>query len=371
MSKMLTETMTINEVTIEAEHAGNIAYYRSLSNFTSLEAFNAHYRSLTYTYAELLEQKPSYKAILSVLFKSAPKTIGVPFMKRETLAKKAGVSLRSVANFLKAASETFGITTLKQLGKKDKRYGGYAYLVYVFSPLSNLVPHPSDQSNEAPSEIADCTASCTAALHSVDMPEALEPQVIDGDIPSPNQDSFKQASPSEIKDIKYKVQDTVGKQITTIEYISPFDKDIDMLLTGYGILEKIQIQKTIEKSLKKRNLLFANAKMSVLKALETLVYFQRQANRGLFAFKKGIHAFLTYNLNLAIDEDDEIKANEEYDQAMRDLYSTYNEVDNEKCLEDFFNQVKSSTVAGSSYVDYIGSNGEEDFFSTSYTSISI
>lgn len=350
--------------TIQAEHAGNIAYYKSLSKFESLEAFNAHYRSLTYTYAELLDQKPSYKAILEVLFQSAPKTIGVPFMKRETLAEKAGVSLRSVGNFLKVAADTFGISTLKQLGKKDKRYGGYAYLVYVFSPLSNLRPHPPNEVTAVPSENADCTASCTASLHSVEMPKAIEPQAIEDDALAPNQDSFKQASPSEIKDIKYKVQDTVGKQITTIEYISPFDKDIDILLTGYEILEKIQIQKTIEKTLKKRNLLFANAKMSVLKALETLVYFQRKANRGLFAFKKGIHAFLTYNLNLAINEDDEIKANEEYDLAMRHLYSTYNDEDNEKCLEDFFNWGIKTTVAKSCHVDR-----EEDFFASSYAFI--
>ncbi|MDM5285666.1 hypothetical protein [Peribacillus frigoritolerans] len=369
MSKISIEAMSMstNDITIEAEHAGNIAYYRSLSKFESLEAFNAHYRSLTYTYAELLDQKPSFKAILKALFDSAPSTFGVPFMRRETLAEKAGVSLRSVGNFLKVATDTFGISTLKQLGKKDKRYGGYAYLVYVFSPLPNLRQHPSNKVAEEPSENEDCTASCTASLHSVEMPKALEPQAIEDDTSAPNQDSFKQASPSEIKDIKYKVQDTVGKQITTIEYISPFDKDIDMLLTGYGILEKIQIQKTIEKSLKKRNLLFANAKMSVLKALETLVYFQRQANRGLFAFKKGIHAFLTYNLNLAIDEDDEIKANEEYDQAMRDLYSTYNEEDN----EDFFNWGIRTTVAGSCKVDCKGSNRDEDFFANSYASMSI
>lgn len=352
--------------TIQAEHAGNIAYYKSLSKFKTLEAFNEHYRNLTYTYAELLEQKPSYKAILEVLFQSAPKTIGVPFMKRETLAEKAGVSLRSVGNFLKVAADTFGILTLKQLGKKDKRYGGYAYLVYVFSPLSNLRPHPSDEAIEAPSENADCTASCTASLHSVEMPEVIEPQAIDGDISAPNQDSFKQASPSEIKDIKYKVQDIVGKKITTIEYISPFDKDFDILLTGYEILEKIQIQKTIEKTLKKRNLLFSNAKMSILKALETLVYFQRQANRGLFTFKKGILAFLTYNLNLAFDEDDEIKANEEYDLAMRDAYTTYNDEESEKRLEDFFNRGIKTTVIRRNQFEVIDRNDKEDFFATSY-----
>ncbi|KRF59827.1 hypothetical protein ASG97_00110 [Bacillus sp. Soil745] len=359
MPKMIRETMSMstNEI-IEAEHAGNIAYYRSLSQFDSLESFNEHYRKLTYTYAELLDQKPSFKAILKVLFDSAPSTFGVPFMKRETLAEKAGVSLRSVGNFLKVASETFGITTLKQLGKKDKRYGGYAYLVYVFSPLSNLRPHPPNEVNAEPSEIDDCTASCTASLHSIEIPKALEPQALEAPISDPNQDSFNQASPSEIKDIKYKVQDSVGKQSKAIEYISPFDNDIDIILSGYEILEKIQIQKTIEKTLKKRNLLFANAKMSVLKALETLVYFQRQANRGLFTFKKGILAFLTYNLNLAFDEEDEIKANEEYDLAMRDLYSTYNDEDNEKCLEDFFNQVISSTVAGSGLFDCISSNEE-------------
>ncbi|MBK5482678.1 hypothetical protein JFV29_12375 [Peribacillus sp. TH16] len=222
-------------------------------------------------------------------------------MKRETLAEKAGVSLRSVGNFLKVAADTFGISTLKQLGKKDKRYGGYAYLVYVFSPLSNLRPHPFDEAIEAPSENEDCTASCTASLHGVEMPSSLERQEVEVNIPDPNQDSFNQASPSELKDIKYKVHDSVGNRIKTIEYISPFDNDIDMLLTGYGILEKIQIQKVIEKGLKKRNLLFADAKMSVLKALETLVYFQRKANRGLFAFKKGTLAFLTYNLNLAFE----------------------------------------------------------------------
>lgn len=197
--------------TIQAEHAGNIAYYKSLSKFKTLEAFNAHYRSLTYTYAELLEQKPSYKAILKALFESAPSTFGVPFMKRETLAEKAGVSLRSVANFLKAAADTFGITTLKQLGKKDKRYGGYAYLVYVFSPLSNLVPHPSGEVIEAPPENADCTASCTASLHSVDMPEALELQALEDPIPAPNQDSFKQDSPSELKDLKDIYKSPVAK----------------------------------------------------------------------------------------------------------------------------------------------------------------
>lgn len=71
MSKISIETMSMS--TIQAEHAGNIAYYKSLSKFESLEAFNAHYRNLTYTYAELLEQKPSYKAILEVLFQSAQK----------------------------------------------------------------------------------------------------------------------------------------------------------------------------------------------------------------------------------------------------------------------------------------------------------
>lgn len=200
MPKMRTETMSTNEI-IDAEHAGNIAYYRSLSQFDSLESFNEHYRKLTYTYAKLLDQKPSFKAILKALFDSAPSTFGVPFMKRETLAEKAGVSLRSVGNFLKIATDTFGITTLKQLGKKDKRYGGYAYLVYVFSPLSNLRPHPPNEVSAAPSENADCTASCTASLHNVEIPEALEPQALEDPISAPNQDSFNQASLKE-KDLK-------------------------------------------------------------------------------------------------------------------------------------------------------------------------
>ncbi|MGZ9815636.1 hypothetical protein ACXM0N_06850 [Peribacillus simplex] len=67
MSKISIETMSMS--TIQAEHAGNFAYYKSLSKFESLEAFNAHYRKLTYTHAELLDQKPSIKSVLSALFK--------------------------------------------------------------------------------------------------------------------------------------------------------------------------------------------------------------------------------------------------------------------------------------------------------------
>lgn len=238
------------------------------------------------------------------------------------------------------------------------------YLVYVFSPLSNLRPHPPNEVTAAPSKNEDCTSSCTASLHSVEITSSLERQEVEFDIPDPNQDSFNQASPSELKDIKYKVHDSVGNRMKTIEYISPFDNDIDMLLTGYGILEKIQIQKVIEKSLKKRNLLFADAKMSVLKALETLVYFQRKANRGLFAFKKGTLAFLTYNFNLSFEEANEIRANEEYDQAMRDAYSTYNDEVCEKRLEDFFNRGIKTTVAESCHVDR-----EDEFFASFYAFI--
>ncbi|WP_342604164.1 hypothetical protein [Peribacillus sp. FSL E2-0159] len=179
----------MSKITNEVEHAGNIAYYRSLSQFDSLESFNEHFRKLTYTYAELLDQKPSIKAVLSALFKLGAKTFGVAFPKRETLAKKAGVSLRTVDNFIKAASN-FGIIVEKALGRKDKRFGGYANNIYVFSP--------SEDRLELPSEKVECEAS----LQGVDMPEALEPQAFEAPISAPNQDSFKQVSPSKLKDLK-------------------------------------------------------------------------------------------------------------------------------------------------------------------------
>ncbi|RRN68833.1 hypothetical protein EI200_18235 [Peribacillus simplex] len=202
MSKIKNETMFINDITIEAEHAGNIAYYRSLSQFDSLESFNEHFRKLTYTYAELLDQKPSIKAVLSALFKLGAKTFGVAFPKRETLAKAAGVSSRSVDNFIKAAS-TFGIIVEKALGRKDKRFGGYAHNIYIFSP--------SDELLELPSEKVDCEASCEASLQGVDMPEALEPQTLEAPISAPNQDSFKQDFPSELKDLKDIYKSPVAK----------------------------------------------------------------------------------------------------------------------------------------------------------------
>ena len=191
MSKLSIETMSMS--TIKAEQAGNFAYYKSLSKFKTLEAFNAHYRSLTYTYAELLDQKPSIKAVLSALFKLGAKTFGVAFPKREALAKAAGVSSRSVDNFIKAAS-TFGILVEKALGRKDKRFGGYAHNIYIFSPSEELL--------DLPSEKVECEASCEASLQGVDMPESLEPQALEAPILAPNQDSFKQDSPSELKDLQ-------------------------------------------------------------------------------------------------------------------------------------------------------------------------
>ncbi|MFJ8244761.1 hypothetical protein [Peribacillus asahii] len=358
MQRIILESMSINDITIAAEYAGNIAYYKSLSQFESLEAFNEHYRKLTYTYAELLDQKPSFKAILKVLFDSAPSTFGVPFMKRETLAEKAGVSVRSVANFLSIAKETFGITTLKQLGKKDKRYGGYAYLVYVFSPLSNLIYYPSEEgrkkSIKSPSEDTNCTAPCTASLHSVEKASTLQSQVIESPSEASNQDSFNQEYPSELKDINYIVQDSARKQSQNFEYISPFDKDVDMLLAGFDITEKIRIQKAIEKTLKKRDLLFLDVKLSVLKALETLKYFVKRANRGLFMFKKGITAFFMYNLNNEINTENEAREEAEYIETMREMYTKYDKESSNRRLDDFFERgVKNARYKDNPFAEYI------------------
>ncbi|MFJ7753047.1 hypothetical protein ACQKGI_15110 [Peribacillus muralis] len=203
MPKIRIETMTMstNEIKIAAEYTGNIAYYRSLSQFDSLEAFNKHYRKLTYTNAELLEQKPSYKAILSSLFKLGVKTFGVAFPKRDTLAKAAGVSARSVDNFIKTAS-TFGIIVLKALGrsKNKKRHGGYAHNIYVFGHVSDLCELPSDKEQEVAQE-PQCEASCKPSLQSVDIPETIESQALEAPFLAPNQDTFNQASPTELKDI--------------------------------------------------------------------------------------------------------------------------------------------------------------------------
>jgi len=335
--------------------AGNFNEYNSLSNFETLEAFNEHYRKLTYTFAEILEQKPSFKAVLKSLFELGAKTRGVAFIRRSELADKAKVSTRSLDNFIKAA-DTFGITILKALGsKKDSngkvvRFGGYAHNVYVFGNLSDLCELPSDK---------PCEASCKPSLQTVEAPETQQQQAIEASFELPNQDSFKQDSPSELKDIKYIVQEDTHKESFETVYkesktFSPFDRDIDMLLSGFEIEDKIKLHKAIEKTLAKRNLLFVDYKLSVLNSLETLKYFKKQESQGKFVFKKGEIAFLVYNLNNEIDKEIESTELADYDASMKEsaLNGTLVEVDELFSFDSLPQHLKASVKRASASPSY-------------------
>lgn len=263
--------------------AGNMNDYESLSQFDTLEAFNEHYRKLTYTFAELLDQKPTFKSIISTLFKLAAKTKGVAFPTRQTLAKLAGCSLRSVDNFIKDAS-TFGIKIEKAHGRKGKRFGGYAHNVFVFGPVEGLLELPSKKKSDSFSD-NDCDASCKPSLQPVEEVGSLEPQAIEAENNLPKQDSFNQDFPTELNNNNSNSNkennsvSEVEKEINIEEQARIHRLPIDLLhkLKPYiGIEESIKVAKGIRGAIRKLGKKLDDVMDFVIAAIDRAVYKQKQ-----------------------------------------------------------------------------------------------
>jgi hypothetical protein len=282
-------------------HAGNLNEYKSLAKFETLDAFNEHYRKLTYKYAELLDTKPSYKKILSALFKLAKDTCGVAFPKRETLAKEAGCSTRSVDNFIKDAS-MFGIEIVKAVGKSGKRLGGWAHNVFVFGPIEGLCELPSSPRCEA-----SCEAYCEASLRGVEGAQTL---VTTGSQEAKNEAEtrlIKQEIKQESKENNnnkniYTYSDKVGLieqevEENKVEYVAAqysIDKDIVEAFNPFYMSYKelseviVSIKRTIEKY--KWNL--AECKDAIIEAIKAFFPTYKEYMQGIRRFDVNPIAYL-------------------------------------------------------------------------------
>lgn len=105
---------------------------------------------------------PAIKAVLNTLKLHAKRYfVGVCWLKREEIAKKAKVSLASVKRAIKALKEAGILTVYPHIHTKR---GGQAHNVYVINPIFETASEPANEPAEVPVEEASnpCQTSITA-----------------------------------------------------------------------------------------------------------------------------------------------------------------------------------------------------------------
>lgn len=117
--------------------------FSSYQSFTTIEEMNEQIKRFVSTY----DLTPSMKAVLNTIKLHAKRYfVGVCWMYREQIAKKAKVSLSSVKRAIKALQE-IGILTVYE--QNHTKRGGQTHNVYVINPVFET---PEEPANEPPSE---------------------------------------------------------------------------------------------------------------------------------------------------------------------------------------------------------------------------
>ena len=114
------------------------AEFSSYQTFTSIEAMVEQIKQFESTY----ELTPSVKAVLNTIKLHAKRFIGVCWLYREEIARKAGVSLSSVKRAIKALQES-GILTIHPFTHTKR--GGKTHNIYVINPVSEPTEDPSNE----------------------------------------------------------------------------------------------------------------------------------------------------------------------------------------------------------------------------------
>ena len=127
--------------------------------FTSTEEMIAQIKLFMSTY----ELTPSTKAVLNTIKLHAKKTfIGVCWMYREEIAKKAKISLASVKRAIKTLRETGILSVYTHIHTKK---GGQSHNVYVINPIFETGTEPA---NEPPAEVSPEPSETVVARDSAD-----------------------------------------------------------------------------------------------------------------------------------------------------------------------------------------------------------
>lgn len=136
--------------------------FSSYQTFTSVEDMISQVKLFEKTYI----LTPAIKAVLNTIKLHAKKTfIGVCWMYREEIAKKAKVSLASVKRAIKELKEAGILTVYPHIHTKR---GGQAHNIYVINPLFET---PSEPENEPPSVQVRQPEELTAPTVCDDQPE--------------------------------------------------------------------------------------------------------------------------------------------------------------------------------------------------------
>lgn len=174
--------------------------FASYQTFQSVDEMIAQIKQFEQTYI----LTPAVKAVLNTIKLHAKKTfIGVCWLYREEIAKKAKVSLASVKRAIKLLKDT-GI--LKVYPHIHTLRGGQTHNVYVITPLFETAEDPA---NEPPSE---------------DFPETLRPSVVrDSDDQHQTHKNPDTNSHKTLKDLskgKFEILKTVPNEF--IDLMEPF-----------------------------------------------------------------------------------------------------------------------------------------------------
>lgn len=121
------------------------AEFSKYQTFTSIEAMVEQIKIFESTY----ELTPSVKAVLNTIKLHAKRFIGVCWLYREEIAKKAGVSLSSVKRALKGLAEA-GILTIHPFTHTKR--GGKTHNIYVINPVFEPTVDPSNEPSVEGSE---------------------------------------------------------------------------------------------------------------------------------------------------------------------------------------------------------------------------
>ena len=121
------------------------AEFSKYQTFTSIEAMVEQIKIFESTY----ELTPSVKAVLNTIKLHAKRFIGVCWLYREEIAKKAGVSLSSVKRALKGLAEA-GILTIHPFTHTKR--GGKTHNIYVINPVFEPSVDPSNEPSVEGSE---------------------------------------------------------------------------------------------------------------------------------------------------------------------------------------------------------------------------
>lgn len=117
--------------------------FSSYQSFSTVEEMNEQIKRFVSTY----DLTPSMKAVLNTIKLHAKRYfVGVCWMYREQIARKAKVSLSSVKRAIKALQEAGILTVHEQIHTKR---GGQTHNVYVINPIFET---PEEPANEPPSE---------------------------------------------------------------------------------------------------------------------------------------------------------------------------------------------------------------------------